>query len=108
MYEPAHGAGGPTLRKTVTSMSASCGFLCYIVGYDTPGGIALRVRMLTTISRDFGKPLTKMLSKLVGLIIMLGTTPPGEDHAGGGDSGETGESQYLPAGTHQFRSLLGE
>ena len=105
MSEPPHNSAGPTKRKAVVSTSASCGFLCHVVGYGTRGGIALRVLVLTTISCNFGKPLTKTLSKLVGLIIMLGTTPPGEDHAGGGDSGETGESQYLPAGTHRFRSL---
>jgi hypothetical protein len=47
------------------------------------------------------------VAKLVGFVIVVGAAVADEHYAGGGDPGETGKANQLPAHTHRFRSLLG-
>lgn len=46
------------------------------------------------------------LSELVGRILTLGTTLSGDDDAGRGDPGETGQADELPAHAHQLRRVV--
>jgi hypothetical protein len=59
------------------------------------------------LSGDFGETAVKSLAELVGLVVFLGAALAGDNHAAGGNSGETGEPDELPARTHPFRRLKG-
>jgi hypothetical protein len=71
--------------------------------YGSSGRAARSVRSAeTSASRR-----CQLLAQLVGLVLALRAAFAGEQHAGGGDSGKTGEPDQLPARTHRFRRLLG-
>lgn len=62
---------------------------------------------VSAVSGDLGEPAMQLLAQLVGLVLALRPAFAGEQDAGGGDSGKTGEPDQLPARTHRFRRLLG-
>ena len=57
-------------------------------------------------SRGLGEPAVEPLAQLVRLVMTLRAALAGEHHAGGGHSGEAGETDELPAHSHRSRRLL--
>lgn len=49
---------------------------------------------------DLGESLVQALAKLIRVILTLGTTLAGDDHAGRGHAGQTREPDELPAHAH--------
>ena len=54
----------------------------------------LRARAVLAIGqpRGTGEPAVQPLAQLVGVVVPLGAAPAGDDHAGRGDAGESGEA----------------
>jgi hypothetical protein len=75
--------------------------LCVAVFRGGTHGLLRRHRWLRIVAGSLGKSAMQALSKLIGGIFTLGTTLSGEDDAGRGYPGETGEPDQLPAHAHR-------
>ena len=51
--------------------------------------------------KDLGQAAVEPLAKLVGVILALGAAPAGDDHTGGGHSGQPGKTDELPGRSHR-------
>ncbi|MFZ1995451.1 MAG: hypothetical protein WAU75_15170 [Solirubrobacteraceae bacterium] len=69
-------------------------------------GLVGGARWLKMVAADLGESAMQALSELVGRILVLRTTLSGDDDAGRGDPGETGEADELPAHVHQLRRVV--
>ena len=73
-----------------------------------PAGCPHRARTISDASADclmrsaghLGESLVQALAKLIRGILTLGTALAGDDHAGRGHAGQTGEPDELPAHAH--------
>jgi hypothetical protein len=74
--------------------------VCEAVLTGRTRGLLEGPRRLKMVAGHLGESAMQALSKLVGGILTLGTTLSGDDHAGRGHPGETGESDQLPAHAH--------
>jgi hypothetical protein len=53
------------------------------------------------VAGDLGESAVQAVAKFVGGILTLGTTLSGDDGAGRGNAGETGEPDQLPVHAHR-------